>query len=378
MPSDTIKNPKEQVNSINLRSGKVLKPSKIQNNEKNDSEANQGSTREHCQKQCPQCGSWTAEQPSGRLPSRPAEELEAEKKFEEFRKKKKSFEQSERKKIVPYPDRLKEDEKEVSKFMEIFRKLHVNIPFSDLVLKVPRYARYLKEIMASKRKIPQEERVDMTAQCSVILTRQLPKKEKDPGIFTLPCEIGNEKFRGLCDLGASINIMPLSIYKRLNIGQMKHSELTLIMADKSEVKPIGMVEDVLVKVEHLLFPVDFIVMEVMEDSIPLILGRSFLRTSKAIIDVFKGQLTLEMGEEGLLVKVFEQDKEQEEGEILDPATPPNYYDDDFFNDEYISDEDFGDNFFEDVEYESFAAMEERRKNEHWEFEERPRGRMRSI
>jgi len=319
-----------------------------------------------------------AEQPSGRLPSRPAEELEAENFFEDSRKKKKSFEKTERKKLVPYPDRLKEDEKEVSKFMEIFRKLHVNIPFSYLVLKVPRYARYLKEIMASKRKIPQEERVDMTAQCSVILTRQLPKKEKDPGIFTLPCEIGNEKFRGLCDLGASINIMPLSIYKRLNIGQMKHSELTLIMADKSEVKPIGMVEDVLVKVEHLLFPVDFIVMEVMEDSIPLILGRSFLRTSKAIIDVFKGQLTLEMGEEGLLVKVFEQDKEQEEGEILDPATPPNYYDDDFFNDEYISDEDFGDNFFEDVEYESFAVMKERRKNEHWEVEERPRGHMRSI
>ena len=147
--------------------------------------------------------------------------------------------------------------------------------------------------------------------------------------------------------------MPLSIYKRLNIGQMKHSELTLIMADKSEVKPIGMVEDVLVKVEHLLFPVDFIVMEVMEDNIPLILGRSFLRTSKIIIDVFKGQLTLEMGEEGLLVKVFEQDKEQEEGEILDPATPPNYYDDDFFNDEYISIEDFGDAIFEDG-YETFA------------------------
>ena len=279
--------------------------------------------------------------------------------------------------IVPYPKRLQNEKKEASKFMEMFRKLQVNIPFTDLVQKVPRYARYLKEIMAKKRKVPQEEKVNMTAQCSVILTRKLPKKEHDPGIFTIPCQIGREKLRGLCDLGASINIMPLSIFKRLKIGQMKPTELTLIMADKSEVKPVGIVEDVLVKVEHLLFPVDFIIMDVMEDSAPLILGRTFLRTSKAIIDVYKGQLTLAMGEEGLLIRVFEQDKEQEEGEILDPTTPPNYYDDDFFNDEYISIEDFGDAIFEDG-YETFALLEQKRKNKHWEFEERPRGRSKSF
>ena len=178
-------------------------------------------------------------------------------------KEKQGPEAPQKEKIVPYPARLQDTESDESKFMELFRKLQVNIPFSDLVHRVPRYARYLKEIMAKKRKLPQEKNVSMTGQCSVILTRTLPKKEKDPGSFTIPCGIGREKFKGLCDLGASINLMPLSIFKRLKIGEIKSSELTLIMADRSEVKLIGMVEDVLVKVEHLLFPVDFIIVDVM-------------------------------------------------------------------------------------------------------------------
>ena len=120
-------------------------------------------------------------------------------------------------------------------------------------------------------------------------------------------------------MGASINLMPLSIFKRLKIGEMRPTEISLCMADKYEVDPVGIVENVLVQVEHLLFPVGFVVINMPEDSVPLILGRPFLATSHAIIDVFRGRVTMAMGEEELLVKVFE-DKESDlitiEGQVV--------------------------------------------------------------
>jgi hypothetical protein len=249
---------------------------------------------------------------------------------------------------VPFPSRMRMKDPDVSKFMEIFTKLQVNIPFADMVEQVPRYARYLKDILSKKKKLPHGEQVAMTEQCSAVLTRQLPKKEKDPGSFSVKCEIGKEKTRGLCDLGASINLMPLSIFKRLRIGQMKHTEISLIMADRSEVKPVGIIENVLVKIEHLLYPVDFVVIDVVEDSIPLILGRPFLFTARAIIDVFKGQMTLEMGEENLLVRMFER-----EG---DPV-PRDLDDEGFFDDEYTS----------------YAEMAQQRGKEYWDYDVRPQG-----
>jgi hypothetical protein len=294
-----------------------------------------------------------------RLPSRPYEETGAESQIGIVLKEKQGSGAPLLVKLVPYPDRLKTTKPDVSKFMEIFKKLQVNIPFADMVEQVPRYARYLKDILAKKRKLPHGEQVAMTEQCSVVLTRKLPKKEKDPGNFSLKCGIGKEKLRGLCDLGASINLMPLSIFKRLKIGQMRHMEIFLIIVDKSEVKPVGVVENVLVKVEHLLFPVDFVVIDVKEDSIPLILGRPFLYTSRAIIDVFKGHLTLEMGDEGLLVRMFEQDKEIQEGESMEESSPRDLDDDEFFDDED----------------ESFASMMHKRKKEYWESGERLQGRI---
>ena len=125
----------------------------------------------------------------------------------------------------------------------------------------------------------------------------------------MKCEIGREKLRGHCDLGASINHMPLSVFKRLKIGELKPTSITLAMADKSRVIPVGVVENVLIKVEHLVFPVDFVVIEMSEDDIPLILGRPFLATSHVQIDAYKGHLTLQMGDEPLLVRVFEQEDE---------------------------------------------------------------------
>ena len=124
---------------------------------------------------------------------------------------------------------------------------------------------------------------------------------KDPGSFTIPCSIGKNEFKkALCDSGASINLMPLSMVKRLSLGELTPTAITLQMADRSMAQPEGILEDVLVKVGKFIFPVDFIIMQMEEDTqVPLLLGRPFLATEAALIDVQKGELTLRVGDEAV-------------------------------------------------------------------------------
>ena len=151
------------------------------------------------------------------------------------------------------------------------------------------------------------ETVNLTEECSAILQRKLPQKLKDPGSFTIPCTIGNAIFeRALCDLGASINLMPLSIFKRLGLGEARPTTVTLQLADRSLKHPRGVIEDVLVKVDKFIFPADFIVLDMEEDKeIPIILGRPFLATGRAMIDVQRGELKLRVQEEEVKFNVFE-------------------------------------------------------------------------
>ncbi|KAI3709278.1 hypothetical protein L2E82_39038 [Cichorium intybus] len=129
---------------------------------------------------------------------------------------------------------------------------------------MPSYVKFLKDILSNKRKIEEQATVALTEECSAIILNKLPPKLKDPGSFTIPINIGDSEFgKALCDLGASINLMPLSIFRKL---------------------------DVLVKVEKLYFPVDFVVLDMVEDAeVPLILGRPFLATGGALIDVRGGK-----------------------------------------------------------------------------------------
>ena len=139
----------------------------------------------------------------------------------------------------------------------------------------------------------------LTATCSALMKKELPEKMKDPGSFTIPCIIeGIEIQKALYDSGASINLMPLSITKQLSLGELIPTTITLQMADKSMVKPEGVLEDVLVTVGKFVFPVDFIILDMEADSqVPLLLGRPFLATRAARIDMQKGVLTLRVGEE---------------------------------------------------------------------------------
>ncbi|XP_070020309.1 uncharacterized protein [Nicotiana sylvestris] len=190
-------------------------------------------------------------------------------------------------------------DKQFSKFLDILKQLYINIPFTEALTQMPSYAKFLKEIMSSKRKLEEVSVVKHTEKYSAILQNKLPQKLGNPGSFIIPCTVGGAHFeKALCDSGASINLMPFSIFRKLEIGEMKDTCVSLQLADQSTKRPKEIIENVLVRVDKFVFPVDFIVLEMEENTeVPLILGRLFLATGRAIIDVHQGQLILEVDEE---------------------------------------------------------------------------------
>ncbi|XP_062113339.1 uncharacterized protein LOC133824470 [Humulus lupulus] len=128
--------------------------------------------------------------------------------------------------------------------------------------------------------------VALTEGCSAILKSKIPPKLKDPGSFTIPCSIGGRDVgRALCDLGASINLMPMSIFKKLGIGEARPTTITLQLADRSMAHPEGKIEDILVQVDNFIFLADFIILDYEPDKdVPIILGRPFLATGWTLID----------------------------------------------------------------------------------------------
>ncbi|XP_022875808.1 uncharacterized protein LOC111394287 [Olea europaea var. sylvestris] len=209
---------------------------------------------------------------------------------------------------IPFPQRLQKHklDKQFQKFLDVFKKLHINIPFAEALAQMPSYAKFMKDILSNKRKLEDNETVMLTEECSAILQHKLPPKLKDPGSFTIPCHIGNLYIdKALCDLGASINLMPLSLFRKLGSREAKPTTVSLQLADRSIKHPRGICEDILVKVDKFIFPADFIILDMEEDrDVPLILGRPFLATGRALIDVQKGQLILRLNEEELTINVF--------------------------------------------------------------------------
>ena len=179
----------------------------------------------------------------------------------------------------------------------MFKKIEVNIPFSEALTQMLHYAIY-EGYIEPKKKIS-EGVVSLIATCSVVIQRSLLEKMQDLGSFTIPYTIGiSEMGKALCDSRASINLMPLSIVKRLSLGELTPTAMTLQMEDINLAQPEGILEDVLIKVGKFIFPVDFLVIEIEEDKqVPLFLGRPFLSTGESLIDVKKGELTLMVKDE---------------------------------------------------------------------------------
>jgi len=212
-------------------------------------------------------------------------------------------------KHVPYPraPSKREAERQFIRFTEILKNLQINIPFTEALQQMPIYACFLKEMLTKKRKFPEEERVELEAGCSAIIQKTIPQKSCDPGSFTLPISVGNLYIgKALLDLGASINLIPLSMLKKIGEIDVRPTQMTLQLADRSIKHPYGVVEDLLVKIDKFLFPVDFVVMDIVEDlDVPLILGRPFMKTAKVIIDVDKGKLKVCVEDEEVSFNVFE-------------------------------------------------------------------------
>ena len=202
---------------------------------------------------------------------------------------------------VPFPQRLQKVnlEEQFSKFLDIFKKIEINIPFSEGLTQMPLYAKFMKEILSRKRKIVEEGIVILTATCSAVIQNSLPEKMQDPSSFIIPCEIGHADVgKALCDSGASINLMPLSVAKRLSLGELTPTAMTLQTADRKLAHPEGILEDVLIKVGKFIFLVNFVVIDIKEEKqVTLLLGRPFLATGATLIDVKKGELTLRVGDE---------------------------------------------------------------------------------
>ncbi|XP_068312392.1 uncharacterized protein [Pyrus communis] len=219
---------------------------------------------------------------------------------------------------VPYPQRLHKAKKDqnFSHILELFKKVNINIPLLDAVKQIPSYAKFLKDAYTNKRRFLEHEKVMLSEECSAILQKKLPLKLTDPGSFMIPCTIGKSSFeKALCDLSASIKLMPYSIFKQLGLGEMKPTLVSLQLTDRSITYPRGIVEDVLVRVDQLILPADFLILDMEEDrEIPIILGRPFLATAGTLIDVKCGVLTLRVEDRKVVFKVFEATKHPREQE----------------------------------------------------------------
>nr|GEV55764.1 reverse transcriptase domain-containing protein [Tanacetum cinerariifolium] len=208
---------------------------------------------------------------------------------------------------IPYPSRRNNERNhekannQIEKFYQIFKDMSFEISFADALILMPKLASILKALIGNKEKLSEMARTSLNEHCSAVLLKKLPKKLGDPGKFLIPCNFPEmAECLALADLGASINLMPFSVWKSLSLPDLTPTCTTLELADRSISRPIGVAEDVYVKVGSFHFPADFVVVDFNADPrVPLILKRSFLKTERALIDVFEGKLTLRAGKESI-------------------------------------------------------------------------------
>ena len=213
----------------------------------------------------------------------------------------------------PFPQALRGKTKETQQagILEVLRQVKVNIPLLDLINQVPAYAKFLKDLCTIKRGLGIEKKAFLTEHVSALIQSKYPVKCKDPGSPTMPVNIGGNCIdKSVLDLGASVNLMPYSVYMQLGLGELKPTTITLSLADRSVKIPKGIVEDVLVKIDKFYYPVDFVVLDTEPSSnepnhVPIILGRPFLATANAIINCRNGLMQLTFGDMTLELNIFQ-------------------------------------------------------------------------
>nr|GEY67923.1 reverse transcriptase domain-containing protein [Tanacetum cinerariifolium] len=211
---------------------------------------------------------------------------------------------------LPYPSRLakeklrKKDDILTAKFMEIFRDLHFELSFADALIHMLKFAPMFKKLLNNKDKLIELTKMPLNENCSAVVLKKLPEKLGDPGRFLIPWDfLEFNNCLALAGLGASINLMPLSIWKKLRLPTLNDTKMVLELADRTISKPTGVAENVFVKVGKFYFPADFVVLDFIADPrAPLILGRPFLTIAHAIINVHEREIILRQDKQYLTLQ----------------------------------------------------------------------------
>nr|GEV24443.1 reverse transcriptase domain-containing protein [Tanacetum cinerariifolium] len=292
LPSNTIPNPKGEIKAITTRSGVAYEGPSIPTPKKVvERETEETTNKEQTNFQ----GSTDHIQP----PVTPILELD--------------FLKTLPKPNIPYPSRLNDQKlrekatNQMEKVFQIFQDLHFDISFVDALILIPKFAYMIKSLLTNKDKLFELAKIPLNENCSAMLLKKLLEKLRDPGKFLIPCDFpGIHVCHALADLGASINLMPLSIWKKLFLPELTPTRMTLELADRSITRPKGVAEDVFVKVGKFHFLTDLIVVDFEADPrVPLILGRSFLRTGYALIDVYREEITLSVNDEAVTFNLIQ-------------------------------------------------------------------------
>nr|GEW52573.1 reverse transcriptase domain-containing protein [Tanacetum cinerariifolium] len=208
---------------------------------------------------------------------------------------------------IRYPLRLNDQKlrekatNQMEKFFQIFQDLHFDISFADALLLMPKFASTIKSFLTNKDKLFELTKIPLNDNCSAMLLKKLPEKLRGPGKFLILCDFsGMDVCHILADLGASINLMPFSIWKKLSLPELTPTLMTLKLANRYFTRPKGLAVDVFVKVGNFHFLTDFVVVDFEADPrVPLIFGRSFLRTGRALIDIYGEEITLRVNDEAV-------------------------------------------------------------------------------
>ncbi|CAM8996638.1 unnamed protein product [Rhodiola kirilowii] len=261
LPSQTIQNPKENVNTVTLRSGKKLavepleqeedEAPKLPEEERDAAKESEGIAEEH--RPCP-------------IPV--ASPIPATKEAKECPVPRTETPKMSAALPFPVPARVPKQHVMDEDVFELFSRVEINIPLLEAIKKTPRYAEFLKELCTNRRRSNRNDQELMRRDVSAVIQRKVPPKCGDSGTYTIPCTIGNIRIENcMLDLRASINVLPFSIHSCLRIGPLEPTDLTIQLADRSCKQPEGKIEDVLVQVGELVLPADFYVLK-MENGGP--------------------------------------------------------------------------------------------------------------
>nr|GEU47748.1 reverse transcriptase domain-containing protein [Tanacetum cinerariifolium] len=291
LPSNTIPNPKGEAKAITTRSGMTYKEPPIQPPGVEEQEPTEETT--------------DTELPSTEYIQPPSVQVQEDKPVEEP-----SVVIPKVKANLPYQSRLakekirEKDDILAAKFMEIFRDLHFELSFADALVHMPKFILMFKKLLNNKNKLIELTKTPLNENCSAVVLKKLPEKLGDPGRFLIPCDfLEFDNCLALSDLRASINLMTLSIWKKLKLPTLNDTKMVLELTDRTISKPTRIAENVFVKVDKFYFPADFVVLDFVADPrVSLILGRPFLSIAHVIINVYEREIILRQNQQSLTIQ----------------------------------------------------------------------------